>query len=63
MSINLEEVIGIGGELFYYLPTLFVIKIAVVIALGLAFRLGLRTSVPAGRLLLKRDLGYGQGYR
>src|SRR5262245_64791000 len=55
MSINLKEVIGIGGELFYYLPTLFLIKIAVVILLGLGFRLGLRASVLSGLLLAPFD--------
>jgi len=55
MSINLKEVIGIGGELFYYLPALFLIKVAVVIALGLGFRLGLRASVLAGLLLAPFD--------
>src|SRR5215510_957782 len=55
MSIDLEEVIGIGGELFFYLPTLFLIKIAVVIAVGLGFRLGLRASVLAGLLLAPFD--------
>jgi glutathione-regulated potassium-efflux system ancillary protein KefC len=55
MSVDLKEVIGIGGELFYYLPALFLIKVAVVIALGLAFRLGLRTSVLAGLLLAPFD--------
>src|SRR5262249_61850758 len=48
MSIDLKEVIGIGGEFFYYLPALFLLKVAVVIALGLGFRLGLRASVLAG---------------
>ena len=55
MSIDLKEVIGIGGELFYYLPALFLIKVAVVIALGLGFRLGLRASVLAGLLLAPFD--------
>src|SRR5262245_3435308 len=55
MSINLKEVIGIGGELFFYLPTLFLIKVAVVIAVGLGFRLGLRASVLAGLLLAPFD--------
>ena len=44
MSINLKEVIGIGSELFYYLPSLLLLKVAVVIALGLFFRLGFRAS-------------------
>jgi len=55
MSINLKEVIGIGGQLLYYLPTLFLIKIVVVIALGLGFRLRFRTSVLAGLLLAPFD--------
>jgi len=55
MSINLEEVIGIGGQLLYYLPALFLIKVAVVIALGLGFRLGLRASILAGLLLAPFD--------
>jgi glutathione-regulated potassium-efflux system protein KefB len=55
MSINLKEVIGIGGELLYYLPSLLLIKIAVVIALGLVFRLGSRASVLAGLLLAPFD--------
>jgi len=55
MSINLREVIGIGGPLLYYLPTLLLIKIAVVIALALGFRLGFRTSVLAGLLLAPFD--------
>ena len=50
MSINLREVIALGGPLLHYLPTLFVIKIALVIALALGFRLGLRTSVLVGLL-------------
>jgi len=55
MSINLEEVIGIGRELFFYLPILFLIKMAVVIALSLGLRLGLRASVLAGLLLAPLD--------
>jgi glutathione-regulated potassium-efflux system ancillary protein KefC len=55
MSINLREVIEIGGPLLHYLPTLFLIKIAVVIALALGFRLGVRTSVLAGLLLAPFD--------
>src|SRR5262245_60309225 len=55
MSIDLKEVIGIGGELFFYLPALFLIKLAVVIALGLGFPLGLRASLLAGLLLAPFD--------
>jgi glutathione-regulated potassium-efflux system ancillary protein KefC len=55
MSINLKEVIGIGGELLYYLPALLLLKVAVVIALGLFFRLGFRASVLAGLLLAPFD--------
>jgi glutathione-regulated potassium-efflux system ancillary protein KefC len=55
MSINLKEVIGIGGELLYYLPSLLLLKVAVVIALGLFFRLGFRASVLAGFLLAPFD--------
>jgi len=55
MSINLQEVIAIGSPLLHYLPTLFLIKIAVVIALALSFRLGVRTSVLAGLLLAPFD--------
>jgi glutathione-regulated potassium-efflux system ancillary protein KefC len=55
MSINLREVIALGGPLLHYLPTLFVIKIALVIALALGFRLGLRTSVLVGLLLAPFD--------
>jgi len=55
MSINLQEVIAFGGPLLYYLPTLFVIKITLVIALALGFRLGLRTSVLVGLLLAPFD--------
>ncbi|TMA82374.1 MAG: hypothetical protein E6J74_37650 [Deltaproteobacteria bacterium] len=55
MSINLKEVIGIGAELLYYLPSLLLIKVAVVIALGLVFRLGFRASVLAGLLLAPFD--------
>ena len=55
MSINLQEVIAFGGPLLHYLPTLFVIKIALVIALALGFRLGLRTSVLVGLLLAPFD--------
>ena len=55
MSINLKEVIGIGGELLYYLPSLLLLKVAVVIALGLFFRLGFRASVLAGLLLAPFD--------
>jgi voltage-gated potassium channel Kch len=51
----LEEVIGIGGELLYYLPALLLLKVAVVIALGLFFRLGFRASVLAGLLLAPFD--------
>src|SRR5262245_37627736 len=47
MSIDLKEVVGIGGELFYYLPALFLIKVAVVIALGLGFQIG-RASCRGG---------------
>ncbi len=55
MSINLRQVIGIGGPLLYYLPALFLIKIAIVVALALIFRLGFRTSVLAGLLLAPFD--------
>jgi glutathione-regulated potassium-efflux system protein KefB len=55
MSINLQEVIAFGGPLLHYLPTLFVIKIALVMALALDFRLGLRTSVLVGLLLAPFD--------
>jgi len=55
MSINFEEVIGIGGQLLYYLPGLFLIKVAVVMALGLGFPLGLRASLLAGLLLAPFD--------
>jgi glutathione-regulated potassium-efflux system ancillary protein KefC len=55
MSINLKEVIGIGAELVYYLPSLLLIKVAVVIALGVVFRLGFRASVLAGLLLAPFD--------
>jgi len=55
MSINLKEVIGIGAELLYYLPSLLLIKVAVVIATGLVFRLGFRASVLAGLLLAPFD--------
>ena len=55
MSINLKEVVGIGGELLYYLPSLLLLKVAVVIALGLFFRLGFRASVLAGLLLAPFD--------
>ena len=55
MSINLKEVIGIGGELVYYLPSLLLIKIAVVTTLGLVFRLRFRASVLAGLLLAPFD--------
>jgi glutathione-regulated potassium-efflux system protein KefB len=55
MSINLKEVVGIGAELLYYLPSLLLIKVAVVIALGLFFRLGFRASVLAGFLLAPFD--------
>jgi len=55
MSINLKEVIGIGGELLFYLPSLLLLKVAVVVALGLFFRLGFRPSVLAGLLLAPFD--------
>ena len=55
MSINLHEVIAFGGPLLHYLPTLFVIKIALVMALALGFRLGWRTSVLVGLLLVPFD--------
>src|SRR5262249_58465827 len=55
MSINLKEVIGIGAELLYYLPSLLLIKVAVVIATGLVFRLRFRASVLAGLLLAPFD--------
>src|SRR4029434_683607 len=55
MAINLQEVIAFGGPLLHYLPTLFVIKIALVMALALDFRLGLRTSVLVGLLLAPFD--------
>ena len=55
MSINLDEVLRIGGELVFYLPTLLLMKIAVVLGLGLLFRLGLRASVLAGILLAPFD--------
>src|SRR5215510_7526097 len=55
MSINLGEVIVLGGHLLHYLPTLFLLKIALVTALALAFRLGVRTSVLVGLLLAPFD--------
>jgi glutathione-regulated potassium-efflux system ancillary protein KefC len=55
MSINFQEVIETGAPLLHYLPTLFLIKIALVIVLALGFRLGLRTSVLAGLLLAPFD--------
>jgi glutathione-regulated potassium-efflux system ancillary protein KefC len=55
MSINLREVIALGSPLLHYLPTLFLLKIALVIALALAFRLGFRTSVLVGLLLAPFD--------
>ncbi len=55
MSIDLKEVVALGSPLLYYLLILFLTKIAVVIALGLGFRLGLRTSVLAGLLLAPFD--------
>ena len=55
MSINLKEVVGIGGELLYYLPSLLLLKVAVVIVSGLFFRLGFRASVLAGLLLAPFD--------
>ena len=55
MSINLREVIALGSPLLHYLPTLLLIKIALVIALALGFRLGLRTSVLVGLLLAPFD--------
>ena len=55
MSINLREVIALGGQLLHYLPTLFLLKIALVIALALAFRLGFRTSVLVGLLAAPFD--------
>jgi glutathione-regulated potassium-efflux system ancillary protein KefC len=55
MSINLHEVVETGAPLLHYLPTLFLIKIALVIVLALSFRLGLRTSVLAGLLLAPFD--------
>jgi len=55
MSINLREVVEIGGPLLFYLPALLLIKIAGVIVLCLFFRLGLRTSVLAALLLAPFD--------
>jgi glutathione-regulated potassium-efflux system ancillary protein KefC len=55
MSINLREVLALGGQVLHYLPTLFLLKIALVTALALAFRLGVRTSVLAGLLLAPFD--------
>jgi glutathione-regulated potassium-efflux system ancillary protein KefC len=55
MSINFHEVIETGAPLLHYLPTLILIKIALVIVLALGFRLGLRTSVLAGLLLAPFD--------
>jgi glutathione-regulated potassium-efflux system protein KefB len=55
MSINLQEVIAFGGPLLHYLPTLLLIKIALVMALALGFGLGVRTSVLGGLLLAPFD--------
>jgi len=55
MSIDPQEVIAIGRPLLHYMPTLVVIKIVVVIALGLVFRLGIRTAVLVGLLLAPFD--------
>jgi glutathione-regulated potassium-efflux system protein KefB len=55
MSINLREVSALGGQLLHYLPILFLLKIALGIALAMAFRLGVRTSVLVGLLLAPFD--------
>src|SRR5262249_30806127 len=55
MSINFSEVIALSGQLLYYLPTLFLIKIVLVIWLALAFRLGFCPSFLVGLLLAPFD--------
>ena len=55
MSINLNEVVALSGQLLYWLPTLFLIKIVLVIGLALAFGLGFRTSFMVGLLLAPFD--------
>src|SRR5262249_22071433 len=55
MSINLNEVIALRGELLYYLPVLFLIKIVLFVGLALAFRLGFRDSFMVGLLLAPFD--------
>jgi hypothetical protein len=55
MSINLKEVVALGGPLLYYLPMSLLIKIILVVALGLGFRRGFRTSILAGLLLAPFD--------
>jgi len=55
MSIDLREVVALGGALLHYLSALVLLKVAVAIALALAFRLGVRTSILAGLLLAPFD--------
>ncbi|HET6513893.1 MAG TPA: cation:proton antiporter [Thermodesulfovibrionales bacterium] len=55
MSIDLKEVVALGGPLLYYLLMFLLTKIAIVVVLCLGFRLGFRTSLLAGLLLAPFD--------
>jgi glutathione-regulated potassium-efflux system protein KefB len=55
MAIDLKEVAAIGGSLLIYLPVLLTIKFAVLFVLALVFRLGVRTALLTGLLLMPFD--------
>jgi glutathione-regulated potassium-efflux system ancillary protein KefC len=59
MAINVKEVAGLGSLVLLSLPTLFLIKIVVVMVLARLFRFGLRPAILAGVLLMPFDeIGY-----
>ncbi len=55
MAINLKEVAALGAQFLLALPSLLLIKFAIVFVLASIFGLGLRSAVLAGLLLMPLD--------
>ncbi|HSS69671.1 MAG TPA: cation:proton antiporter [Casimicrobiaceae bacterium] len=55
MAIDLKQVIALKSELLLYLPSLLLIKFAVLFALARAFRLGWRAALLTGLLMMPFD--------
>jgi glutathione-regulated potassium-efflux system ancillary protein KefC len=59
MAIDPKEVVALKGDLLFYLPSVLLIKFLVVLALARVFRLGVRSAVLTGLLLMPCDeIGY-----